>query len=45
MGNVKKGNLTRPPEWWKHLKFRKKDFWKRERVAEKKEIKRQLKDQ
>ncbi len=39
MANVKQGNLSRPPEWWKHLKWAKKVFWKTERQAHKKEIK------
>jgi len=46
MGTVKKGLLTGPPEWAKHLrKFGKKIFWASERQAGKKEIKRQLKDE
>lgn len=39
MANVKQGNLTRPPEWWKHLRWVKRIFWKRERQAHKKVIK------
>ncbi len=35
MANVKKGQLTPPPEWWKHLKSCKRVFWKRERQAAK----------
>ena len=38
MASVKKGTLTRPPQWWKHLKEYKKFFWKSERQAYKKEI-------
>lgn len=41
MANVKKGNLTPPPEWWKHLKWAKRVFWKAERLAHKAEIRRQ----
>jgi len=33
MAGVKKGNLTGPPEWWKHLKKEKRTFWKAERKA------------
>ena len=35
MANVKKGNLTSAPQWWKHLKEWKKVFWKSERQAQK----------
>jgi|GEM_PF-2713745 len=33
MANVKKGQLTGAPEWWKHLRWAKREFWKRERKA------------
>jgi hypothetical protein len=33
MAHVKKGLLTPPPEWWKHLRWAKKLFWKKERKA------------
>lgn len=33
MANVKQGNLTKPPQWWKHLDWAKRIFWKRERKA------------
>ena len=36
MANVKKGQLVRAPEWWKHLRWVKRVFWKRHRQAEKK---------
>ena len=39
MANVKQGNLTRSPQWWKHLKDWKRVFWKSERQAQKKDIK------
>jgi hypothetical protein len=42
MANVKKGNLTAPPEWWKHLKWMKRPFWKSERAAHKADVRRQL---
>ena len=28
MANVKKGQLVRAPEWWKHLRWVKRVFWK-----------------
>lgn len=33
MATVKKGLLTKSPEWWKHLRRMKRLFWKRERKA------------
>lgn len=39
MANVKKGNLTGSPQWWKHLRDWKRVFWKSERQAQKKAIK------
>lgn len=42
MANVKKGNLTAPPEWWKHLKWQAKHFWKGERQAHRKSIQTEL---
>jgi hypothetical protein len=38
MANVKKGQITPPPQWWAHLRDWKRIFWKRERQAHKKEI-------
>ncbi len=38
MASVKKGTMTRPPQWWKHLRDWKRVFWKSERQAHKKEI-------
>lgn len=35
MANVKKGQFTAPPEWWRHLRDQKRVFWKRERKAAK----------
>jgi len=32
-----KSKLTKPPEWWKHLKWCKRVFWKKERQNEKRE--------
>jgi hypothetical protein len=41
MANVKKGILVSPREWWKHLRpYMKREFWKRQRKAEKHDIKR-----
>jgi hypothetical protein len=39
MANVKQGNKTRSPQWWKHLRDWKRVFWKSERQAQKKDIK------
>ena len=33
MATVKKGTLTPPGRWWKHLRRFKRLFWKRERQA------------
>ncbi len=35
MATVKKGILTRAGEWWKHLRWTKRGFWKGERQAAK----------
>ena len=37
MATVKNGVLTPPGEWWKHLRWTKRMFWKGERQAGKKE--------
>jgi hypothetical protein len=42
MANVKKGNLSGAPQWWKHLKDWKRVFWKTERKAQQKDIKGRL---
>ena len=39
MANVKQGNLTKSPQWWKHLKDWKRIFWKSERQAQNRNIK------
>ena len=45
MATVKRGLLTPPPEWWKHLRpWLKRRFWKRERRAVRREIARERKD-
>jgi hypothetical protein len=33
MATVKKGILTSSPQWWKHLRSTKRQFWSRERKA------------
>jgi hypothetical protein len=33
MATVKKGQLARATEWWRHLRWTKRAFWKRERQA------------
>lgn len=38
MANVKQGNLTASPQWWKHLKDWKRVFWKGERRAHERAI-------
>jgi hypothetical protein len=42
MANVKQGNLTKSPQWWKHLKDWKRVFWKSERKAQQKDVKGRL---
>jgi hypothetical protein len=44
MANVKQGNLTKSPQWWKHLKDWKRIFWKKERKAHQRDIKGQTKE-
>jgi len=39
MAQKRQGQLTRSPQWWKHLKDWKRVFWKSERQAQKKDIK------
>ena len=45
MANVKQGNLTKLPQWWKHLDLAMRIFWKRERKAHQREIGKQIKDE
>jgi hypothetical protein len=42
MATVKKGTLTAPREWWKHLRWLKRAFWKRERRASRRETVREI---
>jgi len=37
MAHVRKGQLTRSPEWWVHLRDSKRVFWKAERKAQRRE--------
>jgi len=37
MANVKKGQLVSAGEWWKHLRWTKRAFWKRQRKADQRE--------
>lgn len=38
MATVKKGITVHAPEWWKHLKWCKRVFWKKQRRADKAEL-------
>lgn len=42
MAHVHKGYLVESPEWWKHLRWCKRVFWKRHRKAEQRAIKNEL---
>ena len=44
MANVKRGNLTRPPQWWRHLRDWKRTFWKGERKAVRRDVDVQVDD-
>ena len=44
MATVKKGILVPAGEWWKHLRWTKRSFWKRQRRAEKRLAKEQATD-
>jgi len=44
MATAKKGQLVAAPEWWKHLRWTKRAFWKRQRQAEKREGQAQRED-
>ena len=41
MATIKKGHLTPAGEWWKHLRWTKRAFWKGERQAAKHDVKEQ----
>jgi len=41
MATIKKGLTEQAREWWQHLRpFGKRDFWKRQRAADKRKLKR-----
>lgn len=43
MATKRKGILTTAREWWKHLRpYNKRDFWKRERRAASRAVKREV---
>jgi hypothetical protein len=42
MAQVRKGQLARPPEWWRHLRWSKRLFWKRERHPVQKAVRQEL---
>ena len=44
LATVKKGMLTPAGEWWKHLRWTKRVFWKTERKAAKGEARRESVD-
>lgn len=44
MATVKKGMLTSAREWWKHLRWTKREFWKGERKAGKADAQREARN-
>lgn len=36
MANVKQGQTVPAPQWWKHLRMCKRQFWKRQRFDDRK---------
>lgn len=44
MATAKKGQLVAAPEWWKHLRWTKRAFWKRQRQGDKREAQAQRDD-
>lgn len=44
MATIKKGILSPAPQWWKHLRDWKRVFWKKERKAATRQIKKELND-
>lgn len=44
MATKKKGILTPAGEWWKHLRWTKRPFWKKERRAAKTDIVKQIRE-
>jgi hypothetical protein len=45
MASVKKGILSRPPEWWKHLRWAKRKFWGKERKAAQRDAVKQVREE
>lgn len=45
MATVKKGMLTSAGEWWKHLRWTKRVFWKGERKAAERDVQNQVVDE
>jgi hypothetical protein len=43
VAHVRKGMLIPAPEWWKHLRSIKRQFWKAHRLAEKREVANEIK--
>lgn len=41
---ARKSKLTKPRQWWKHMKAWKRVFWKEERKAYKQEVRREQAD-
>lgn len=37
MAHVKNGHLVASPQWWKHLRWTKRTFWKKHRKEERRE--------
>ena len=46
MATMKKGILVSATEWWRHLRKRRahRPFWKRQRLAEKREIRDEVRE-
>ena len=44
LATIKKGILVSAGEWWKHLRWTKRSFWKRHRKAERRETRKELRD-
>jgi hypothetical protein len=41
VASVKKGTVTGPPQWWKHLRDWKRVFWKKERKAQQRAVRKE----
>lgn len=44
MATIKKGVLVRSGEWWQHLRWTKRGFWKKHRKAEKALARKEIND-